>query len=139
MEYPYLLLPGSLITESQSWQGILPTLQESLGLQGNVKWSSWVEINPRSAEALHLKDGDLAWVESSFGKAKVPVRVYPGIWPNAVFMPLGQGHHTLVSWGRHSPEQMVVGANPNRLKVITTEPLNGQAVMNPVRVKVYKA
>jgi anaerobic selenocysteine-containing dehydrogenase len=138
MEYPYLLVPGSLITETLSWQGILPTLQESLGLQGNVKWSSWLEINPRSAEALHLKNGDLAWVESPFGKAKVPVRVYPGIWPNAVFMPLGQGHHTLVSWGRQSPEQMIVGANPNRLKVISTEQLNGQAVMNPVRVKVYR-
>jgi hypothetical protein len=44
-------LPGALITQSQSWQGILPTLQESLGLQGNVKWSSWVEINPRAAES----------------------------------------------------------------------------------------
>jgi anaerobic selenocysteine-containing dehydrogenase len=117
----------------------LPTLQESLGLQGNVKWSSWVEINPAAAEALHLINGDLAWVESPAGKVKAPVRVYPGIWPNAVFMPLGQGHHTLVKWGRHAPEQMVVGSNPNRLSKISTEPLNGQAVMIPVRVKVYRA
>ena len=138
-DYPYLLVPGSLITESQSWQGILPTLQESLGLQGNVKWSSWVEINPDAAEALHLSDGDLAWVESPAGKEKVPVRVYPGIWPNAVFMPLGQGHHTLVKWGRNAPDQMVVGSNPNRLGVISSEPLSGQAVSNPVRVKVYRA
>lgn len=139
LEYPYLLVPGSLITETQSWQGILPTLQEALGLQGNVKWSSWVEINPRAAEALHLKDGDMAWVESPAGKVKATVRVYPGIWPNAVFMPLGQGRHTLVQWGRHAPRQMVVGSNPNRLKEISTEPLNGQAVMSPVRVKVYRA
>lgn len=139
LEYPYLLMPGALITQSQSWQGILPTLQESLGLQGNVKWSSWVEINPRAAEALHLKDGDLAWVESPTEKLKVPVRVYPGIWPNAVFMPLGQGHHTLVKWGRNAPDQMVVGSNPSRLSQISTEPLSGQAMMSPVRVKVYRA
>jgi hypothetical protein len=34
---------------------------------------------------------------------------------------------------------MVVGSNPNRLKEISTEPLSGQAVMSPVRVKVYRA
>jgi anaerobic selenocysteine-containing dehydrogenase len=137
-EFPYLLVPGSLITESQSWQGILPTLQESLGLQGNVKWSSWLEINPTAAEALHLEDGDLVWVESPLGKVKAPVRVYPGIWPNAVFMPLGQGRHTMVQWGRKSPEQMVVGSNPSRLSEISSEPLSGQAVSSPVRVKVYR-
>jgi anaerobic selenocysteine-containing dehydrogenase len=138
-EYPYLLIPGSLITESQSWQGILPTLQESLGLQGNVKWSSWLEINPKAAEALHLKNGDLAWVESPLGKTQVPVRVYPGIWPNAVFMPLGQGRHTMVQWGPKSPEQMVVGSNPSRLGQISSEPISGQAVSSPIRVKVYRA
>lgn len=139
LEFPYLLAPGPLITETQSWHGILPTLQESLGLQGNVKWSSWVEINPSAAEALHLKDGDQAWVESPLGKVKVPVRVYPGIWPNAVFMPLGQGRHTLVRWGRNAPKQMVVGSNPNRLGEISSEPLSGQAISSPVRVKVYRA
>jgi anaerobic selenocysteine-containing dehydrogenase len=138
-EYPFLLVTQSVITQSQSWNGIVPTLQECYGLQGHVKWSSWVEINPTSAEALHLNDGDMVWVESPLGRLKAPVRLYPGLWPNAIFLPYGQGHWTNVRWGRNSPEQMEVGVNPNQLLLSGSEPLNGQAITNPIRVKIYRA
>jgi anaerobic selenocysteine-containing dehydrogenase len=134
-----LLISQSLITQTQSWQGTIPTLQECLGLQGNVKWKSWVEINPKAAEALGLHDGDVVWVESHIDKIQATVRVYPGIWPNVVFMPFGMGRHTLVKWGRNAPEQMIVGSNPNRLVDIRSEPLSGQAITGPARVKIYKA
>ena len=58
VEYPFLLVTQPLLTQSQQWQGIVPTLQECYGLQGNVKWDSWVEISQRAAEALHLEDGE---------------------------------------------------------------------------------
>lgn len=137
-EYPFLLISQSLITQTQSWQGTIPTLQECLGLQGNVKWKSWIEINPKAAEALGLHDGDLVWIESRVDKIQATVRLYPGIWPNAVFMPLGMGRHTLTQWGRNTPEQMIVGSNPNRLVEIRSEPLSGQAIISPARVKIYK-
>jgi anaerobic selenocysteine-containing dehydrogenase len=138
LEYPFLLVSGALITSTQAWQGVVPTLQESLGLQGNVKWQSWVEVNPQSAKALGLIDGDAVWVESAQERVRAVVRVYPGMWPNAVFMPLGQGRHTLTRWGRFAPEAMLVGSNPNRLAAPASEPLNGQAVTGPVRVKISK-
>jgi anaerobic selenocysteine-containing dehydrogenase len=138
-EYPYLLVMQPLITQTQAWQGIVPTLQESLGLQGHMRWSSWVEINPLAAEALGLEEGDLAWVESPAGRVQAQVHVYAGIWPNAVFLPSGQGHHTLVRWGRGAPAAMLAGANPNQLAMIGSEPLSGQAVKGPLRVKVYRA
>jgi anaerobic selenocysteine-containing dehydrogenase len=138
-DYPFLLVTQPLITQSQSWSGIIPTLQECYGLQGHVKWSSWVEINPTSAEALHLNDGDMVWVESPLGRVKAPVRLYPGLWPNAIFMPYGQGHWTNIRWGRNSPKQMEVGVNPNLLLLSGSEPLNGQAITNPIRVKIYRA
>jgi len=137
LKYPFMLVSGSLITSTQAWQGIVPTLQESLGLQGMVKWQSWVEINPQSAEVLHLKDGDDVWVESTQERVRATVRIYSGIWPNAVFMPLGQGRHTWTRWGRSAPEAMLVGSNPNRLAAPASEALSGQAVTGPVRVKVY--
>lgn len=138
-DYPFLLVTQNLITQPTGWQGILPSLQECYGLQGHVRWSSWVEINPRSAEALGVHDGDLVWVESPLGRVKAPVRLYPGLWPNAVFMPHGQGHLTRVRWGRNSPEKMTVGANPNQLGLSGTEPLSGQAITNPIRVRIYRA
>jgi anaerobic selenocysteine-containing dehydrogenase len=137
LAYPFLLVTQPLITQSQQWQGIVPTLQESYGLQGHVKWDSWVEINEKAAEALHLEDGERVWVESPLDRVQATVRVYPGIWPNAVFLPPGQGHHTFVRWGRKSEENSVVGANPNKLTEFESEPLTGLAVAGPARVRIY--
>jgi anaerobic selenocysteine-containing dehydrogenase len=137
LEYPFLLVTQPLITQSSQWQGIIPTLQESYGLQGDVKWDSWVEISQKAAEALHLENGERVWVESSLNRVQATVRVYAGIWPNAVFLPPGLGHHTFVRWGKKSPENMVVGANPNALTEFTSEPLTGLAVAGPARVRIY--
>jgi anaerobic selenocysteine-containing dehydrogenase len=127
--FPFLLVTQGLITQPQGWWGIVPTLQESYGLQTNRKWTSWVEISPRAAEALLVKNGDLVWVESPAGKVRVPVRIYAGLWPNAVYLPPGQGHRTQIQWGRDSAINDVVGVNVNQLRV-------GDSV---TRVKIYKA
>ncbi len=138
VEFPFLLISQGLLTHSRSWQGIVPTLQECYGLQTFVRWNSWVEINPATAAELGLADHAEAWVESPYGRVKVQVRLYPGIYPNVVFMPQGQGHFTQVAWGRNSqPGQ--IGVNANSLMHNTTEPLTGQAIFNPVRVKISKA
>ncbi|MBC8336720.1 MAG: molybdopterin-dependent oxidoreductase [Anaerolineales bacterium] len=137
IEYPFLLVTQPLITQSQQWQGIVPTLQESYGLQGNVKWDSWVEVSQKAAEALHLEDGERVWVESPINRVQATVRVYAGIWPNAVYLPPGQGHHTFVRWGRKSKENSIVGANPNMLTKFDSEPLTGLAVAGPARVRIY--
>src|SRR5690606_34127795 len=137
-EFPFLLVCQPLITQAQNWNGIVPTLQECFGVQSGARWSSWVEINPRAAEALGIHDGDVVWVESQAGKIQAEARVYEGLWANALYRPPGQGHRTLVRWGRHSPDNLVVGANPNRLASPKSEPLSGQVVISPTRVKVYK-
>ncbi len=137
LEYPFLLVTQPLITQSQQWQGIVPTLQESYGLQGHVKWDSWVEVSQKAAEALHLEDGERVWVESPLNRVQATVRVYAGLWPNAVFLPPGLGHHTFVRWGRKSAENMVVGVNPNTLTEFASEPLTGLAVAGPARVRIY--
>jgi anaerobic selenocysteine-containing dehydrogenase len=139
LEYPFLLVTQPLITQSQQWQGIIPTLQECYGLQGYVKWDSWVEIGPKAAESLGLENGDRAWVESPLSRVQAVVRVRAGLWPNAVYLPPGQGHHSFTRWGRRSPKSLVVGANPNLLIEFTTEALSGLAISGPTRVRVYKA
>ena len=138
LEYPYLLVSGALITQTNAWQGILPTLQETVGLLGNVKWDSWVEISPLAAEALGVEDGERVWVESRVGRVEAVVRVYPGLWPNAVFMPLGQGHPTHVLWGRGAADKLWVGANPAQLALADSEALSGQAASEPLRVRIYR-
>lgn len=137
LEYPFLLVTQPLITQSKQWQGIVPTLQESYGLQGHVKWDSWVEVSQKAADALHLEDGQRVWVESPLDRVQATVRVYAGLWPNAVFLPPGLGHHTFVRWGRKSAQSMIVGANPNSLTEFASEPLTGLAVAGPARVRIY--
>jgi anaerobic selenocysteine-containing dehydrogenase len=139
LEYPFLLVTQPLITQSTQWQGIIPTLQECYGLQGYVKWDSWMEIGQKAANALDLQNGDRVWVESANGRVEAVVRVHAGLWPNAVFLPPGQGHHTLVSWGRYADDNLVVGANPNKLIEFTSEPLTGLAVSGPTRVRITRA
>lgn len=140
--YPFLLVTQPLLTQSTAWQGILPTLQEAYGLQSHVKWDSWVELNPKAAEALGLKDGDRVRLQSaSGGTVELPVRLYPGLWPNAVYLPPGQGHYTRLTWGRPAGKVVdayPVGFNVNRLVQVETETLTGIAITGPVRVKVEK-
>ncbi|MCL4300523.1 MAG: molybdopterin-dependent oxidoreductase [Anaerolineae bacterium] len=136
--YPLLLVTQNLITQTRGWEGIIPTLQETYGLQTNRKWSSWVEINPRAAESLGVQDGDWVWVESTEGRVQVPVRLFEGLWPNAAFIPPGQGHRTLIKWGRGAKTNLVVGANPNQLLPSCTEPLSGLVASSPTRVRIYK-
>lgn len=139
LEYPFLLVTQPLITQSQQWQGIIPTLQECYGLQGYVKWDSWVEVGQKAAEALELQNGDRVWIESKLSRVQAEVRVRAGLWPNALFLPPGQGHHTFVRWGRNADENLVVGANPNTLTEFSSEPLSGLAVSGPTRVRMYRA
>jgi len=96
-----------------------------------------VEIGQKAAEAMGLENGERVWVESPHGRAQATVRIYVGIWPNAVFLPPGMGHHTFVRWGRKSAQNMIVGANPNALIEFESEPLTGLAVAGPTRVCIY--
>lgn len=140
LEYPFLLVTQPLITQSQQWQGIVPTLQECYGLQGYVKWDSWVEVGQKAAEALGLRDNDRVRIEApSDRRVEAVVRIRAGLWPNAVFLPPGQGHHTLVEWESRSKGNMVVGANPNTLIEYASEPLSGLAVCGPTRVRITRA
>jgi anaerobic selenocysteine-containing dehydrogenase/Fe-S-cluster-containing dehydrogenase component len=55
-------------------------------------WGSWVEIHPEAAAPLGLATGDLVEVRSGAGAVTAPAFVYEGIRPDAIGIPLGQGH-----------------------------------------------
>ena len=137
-KYPFLLVTQPIMTQSTEWQGIIPTLQECYGLQEDVKWGSWVEISQQAAQALGLKTGDQVWVESAVNRVQAVVRVHPGLWSNAVFLPPGQGHRTWTRWGRNSPNNLVVGVNPFTLIEYGSEPLTGLTISGPARVRIYR-
>lgn len=84
----------------------LPWMQELPDVLSTAMWGTWVEIHPKSAAALRIEQGDLVEVRSSQGKLQAPVLVSPGIAPDVIAMPFGQGHK---SFGRYARDR---GANP---------------------------
>ena len=110
----------------------LPWLQEMPDPLTSAMWSSWVEINPQTAERLGIANGDLVDVTSSQGSVRAPAMIFPGIAPDMVAMPVGQGHENFTSTASGR------GANPiGILAPVTTDA--GHIAWAATRVKIARA
>ena len=78
-------------------------------------WSSWVEINPKTGERLGIEQGDLVEIASPQGSVRAAAVLSPGIAPDMVAMPVGQGHE---NFGRFASGR---GANPLSILAPLTE------------------
>ena len=110
----------------------LPWLQQLPDPMTTVVWDSWVEINPKTADELGIKFGDLVEVTSPQGALRVPAVIFPGIRPDMVAMPLGQGHKDM---GRYAKGR---GANPLQLLVLTSEGAKSLPTWNATRVRIKR-
>ncbi|MEW6130565.1 MAG: molybdopterin-dependent oxidoreductase [Acidobacteriota bacterium] len=126
-EYSLTFLPYEHPTHGSGEQANLPVLQELPDALTSVMWGSWVEINPKTAAQLGIKDGDLIEVSSQNGAVRAPVVLYPAIRPDVIAMPLGQGH---TSFGRYAKN---IGTNLFELPIA-----DWVEDSKPIRVKVTK-
>jgi anaerobic selenocysteine-containing dehydrogenase len=110
----------------------LPWLQQLPDPMTTAVWGSWVEINPKTAAELGINFGDLVEVTSPQGSLRVPAVIYPGIRPDMVAIPLGQGHRDM---GRYAKGR---GANPLQLLAMTMEESTAQPAWNATRVRVTR-
>jgi anaerobic selenocysteine-containing dehydrogenase len=109
----------------------LPWLQQLPDPMSTVVMDSWIEINQRTAEELGIKFGDMVEVSSPQGSLRVPAVIYPGIRPDMVAMPLGQGHR---DGGRYAKGR---GVNP--LQLLSLADAQGpQPVWNATRVRIRR-
>jgi anaerobic selenocysteine-containing dehydrogenase len=132
-EYPFHLINYKLMTTAEGRGANQPFLQEIFGLPLKEKWHSWVEINPKTAQEMGIKDRDPVWVESKTGKVKTKARLFPGTHPKCIHIPYGQGHKAYGRWAKGR------GVNPNDLLAREYDYLGGFASSYSTRVKVYKA
>ena len=132
-QYPLLLNTYKLITHAEGRGANSPWMQETLGLHAGVRWDSWIEINPETAQGLGISEGDEVWVESVVGKIKTRARLYPGAMPKVVNIPFELGHK---AYGRLAQGR---GVNPNEILAHVNDRLGGLAAFFSTRVKVYKA
>ena len=110
----------------------LPWLQEMPDPMTTVMWGSWVEINPETAHKLDIHEGDVLAITSPQGTIELPAFVYPGLRPDVIAIPVGQGH---TQFGRYAQNR---GANPLRISASALDQASGAVVQTGVRVSAAK-
>ena len=130
-QFPFHFLPFPSQMMYDGSLAHLPWMQEAPDPMSSAMWGSWVEINPTTAQKLGIAQADLVEVASQHGTVRAPAMISPAIAPDAVAMPVGQGHEhfTRYASGR--------GANPIAiLAPLTAE--NGAPAWGATRVKISK-
>jgi anaerobic selenocysteine-containing dehydrogenase len=116
---------------SNSANANMPTLQEINGMTVGETWGSWVEMNPETAESLHLEDGEQVWIESMFGRIQTKLRYVKALRPDVVNVPYNQGHTAIGRWAKDR------GVNGFDILNPASEPITGLASITNTRVRVY--
>jgi anaerobic selenocysteine-containing dehydrogenase len=131
-EFPFLLhvYPSQAFSDGRTAH--LPWLQEMPDPMTTVMWGSWVEVNPQTAATLGVHEGDVLKVSSPQGSLELPVYLYPGLRPDVIAIPVGQGH---TQFGRYAADR---GANPLTLVASTLDRSSGAVLQTGVRVSAVK-
>ena len=131
-QYPFHFLP---YPSSQFLDGSLahlPWLQEMPDPITSAMWSSWIEIHPATAARLGINQGDVVEVASAHGSLQTAAFLSPGIAPDVIAMPAGQGHDTFTRYASGR------GANPVVLLAPAIVEQVGEVAWAATRVKVTR-
>lgn len=131
-EYPFYFLPYASQPFFDGRHANLPWMQEMPEVLPTGMWGTWVEINPRTAATLQIEQGDLLEVASPNGKVRAPSLLSPGVAPDVIAMPVGQGHE---DYGRYASGR---GANPIKILAPQVEPTTGSLAWAGTRVNITK-
>jgi anaerobic selenocysteine-containing dehydrogenase len=110
----------------------LPWLQELPDPMTSGMWCSWIEINEKKAIALGIAQGDLIEITSTQGSVRAPAFLNPGIAPDVVAMPTGQGHTNFTRYASNR------GVNPITILAPVTIADTGTLAWSATRVKIAK-
>jgi anaerobic selenocysteine-containing dehydrogenase len=132
-QYPFHFLPYPSAAFLDGSLAHLPWLQELPDPLTSAMWSSWVEINPKTAERLSIRQGDIVEVASRHGSVHAPAFVSPALAPDIVAMPVGQGHQTYTRFASGR------GENPVGILAPVSEPETGALAWAATRVRIARA
>src|SRR5450631_530566 len=131
-QYPFRLVPAVRAALRDGRHANLPWMQETPDPLTTVVWDSWAEIHPATAKRLGITDGDVLEIASASGSLKVQAYLFPGVHPDVISVPLGQGHESL---GRYADGR---GVNPFRILDPVFDRKTGELAMYATRVKVAR-
>jgi anaerobic selenocysteine-containing dehydrogenase len=131
-QYPFHFLPYPSSAFLDGSLAHLPWLQELPDPLTSAMWSTWVEINPRTAAQLGIGDRDLVEITSQHGSVKAGAIISPGIAPDIIAMPVGQGHQSFTRFASGR------GENPVAILAPVTEGDTGALAWAATRVKIAR-
>ena len=131
-DYPLLLMPYETMAITNGPVANPPFMTKLLfdfELKGN---DSFVEINPKTATSLGLKEGDQVALQTERGTLEVRVHLTEAARPDVVFIPTGLGHGGFDAFIRGK------GVNANKILVAQQDQVTGLATWWGTRVKISK-
>lgn len=131
--YPLMLIPYDNMRLANGFIGNPPFAIKTVSddvLKGN---DVFVEINPKTADALRLRDGKMALLSTPKGTARVRVRLFEGVMPDVIALPRGLGH---TAYGRFIAGK---GVNVNSLMEPVEDPITGLDAAWGIRAKLRRA
>ena len=131
--YPLRLIPTVSASIRDGRNANEPWLQESPDPLTTVVWDSWVEINPKTAAKLGIKEGDIIEITSRSGSIKTQAYLFPGIHPDAIAVPVGYGHQGM---GRYANS---IGANVYSMLDPVFDDKTGDLAFNETNVKIAQS
>ena len=131
-QYPFHFLPYPSSAFLDGSLAHLPWLQEMPDPLTSAMWSSWVEVNPATAARLGIGQGDVVEIASAHGAIRTAAMISPGIAPDILAMPVGQGHRTFTRYASGR------GENPVALLGAVAEPATGALAWAATRVRVSR-
>ena len=129
-DFPLHFYPYPSPTLGQGRGANLPWLQELPDTLTSAIWGSWVEINPATARSYNIRQGDIVRVHSPHGSIDAPALHYPGIRPDVIAMPIGQGH---IDYGRYASHR---GANPLSILAPLFDAASGALALGATRIRL---
>ena len=131
-DYPLLLMPYETMAITNGSVANPPFMTKMLfdfELKGN---DSFVQINPKTAANIGLKEGDRVALQTERGTLKVRVHLTEAARPDVVFIHTGLGHGGFDSFIRGK------GVNANKILVAQQDQVTGLATWWGTRVKISK-
>lgn len=131
-DYPLYFYPYPSLSLHDGRSANLPWLQELPDPLTTALWGSWVEINPATAHTFGIHAGDRVRVKSDYGTIEAQVIFFPGLHPDLIAIPIGQGHR---AYGRYANGR---GVNPMVLLGPNFDRRSGSLATGGTRVRVER-
>jgi menaquinone reductase, molybdopterin-binding-like subunit len=130
----YILIPYDSMTLSTGYAASSPYMLKIVSDKVLYHKDTVIQLNPKTALELGLKEGSYAVLTTAVGEARVKVTLYEGIMPNVIAMPSGLGH---TAYDEYMGDGK--GVNINQVLGTVEDPVTGLNAAWGIRANLTKA